>query len=376
MTGEAAQQAMQSAVDIAKAVSDMTGSLAQQGLQQIGSAPTNLTEKGGTLNELRKQLGKGPELDHKVEETLGLEPPTPPTQPPATSGGAPSPDAPAPIELPSPVEEITQPGQIHTIEPDEGAWQDAIEPWQEQFADLTSGPGGVPVQPTTEELVAHGMGMFNELVLPDLQQAVSDDRLLSQSLFQWLEWKAHTQQIGIASETEIVGAEEQATIWAVGGLRNAVQMAADRAVASNDWRYLLDALDWSAQAELFTLAEPENRLHHDDVLADFPLRVEILEAHFPETLGPDQTAMLSVKAGLRIQDNPPILNEPLAWEVTADGGTISGPGSGLTNDLGGFAVTITRSGQATLHLTAKVSFVLDGMSLYEAQWSQEVGLPG
>jgi hypothetical protein len=375
MTGDAAQQAMKSAVDIGKAVSEMTGSLAQQGFKQMGSAPTSLTEKGGTVNELRKQLEEGPELDQKVEETLGLEPPAAPAETPGAAGSGATSGGETPIQLPSGMEEITQPGQVHEIAPSEEAWKQASKPWQDKFTELTTGPGGVPVQPTQEELVAHGLGMFNEVVLPGLKQAASDDRLLSQALYQWQQWKAHTQQIGVAGETEILGADEQATIWAVGGLRNGIQQAADRAVASNDWHYLLDALEWSAEAQHLALDQPVNRLHHDYVLEDFPLRVEILEAQFPEALGPDQTATLAVKAGLRIKDNPPILSEPLAWEIQAQGGSITGPGNGLTNSLGSFAAAVTRSGDALLRITVKASFVLDEVAIYRAEWSREVGLP-
>ena len=375
MTGDAAQQAMKSAGDIGKAVSEMASNLGQQGLQQLGSAPASLTEKGGTVNELRKQLDKGPELDQKVEETLGLPPPPDASaQVPSTGGGGADSGNGTPVPLPSVLKAITQPGQVHEIEPSEGAWQQASKPWQDKFTDLTTGPGGVPVQPTTEQLVAHAVGMFNELVLPDLKSAASDDRLLAQAVFQWQQWKAHTQQIGVGGETEIGVAEEQARIWAVGGLRNAVQLASDRAVASNDWHYLLDALGWSAEAQHLALDQPVNRLHNDYVLEDFPLRVEILEAQFPQTLGPDQSATLAFKAGLRIKDNPPILNEPLAWKIQAEGGSVTGPGNGITNSSGSFAMVVTRSSDAALRITAKVDFMLDGVTLYSAERSQEVGL--
>jgi hypothetical protein len=173
----------------------------------------------------------------------------------------------------------------------------------------------------------------------------------------------------------IAGAVDQAQIWAVGGLRNGVQSAADRAVASNDWRYLLDALAWSAEAQMLGLASDLNRLGQQQVLEDFPLRVHILEAQFPDVLGADQSATLSVKAGLAIQDNPPIFSQTLVWTITATGGNLSGPASGVTNSQGGFAAAIARSGSAALAVGASAAFLLDTVELYSTQWSKEVGLP-
>jgi hypothetical protein len=103
--------------------------------------------------------------------------------------------------------------------------------------------------------------------------------------------------------------------------------------------------------------------------------VQVLEAQFPDVLGADQSATLAARAGLVIQDNPPILSQPLAWTVTATGGSISGPASGATNSQGGFAAAITRAGSAALALGAEAAFLLDGLELYSTQWSKEVGLP-
>jgi hypothetical protein len=264
---------------------------------------------------------------------------------------------------------------VTTIEADDDAWQKIAEPWQDKFTDLTTGPGGVPVQPTTEALVEHGVDMFNAVVLPDLKLAASDDRLLAQATHQWLQWKAHTQTVGIQGEPAIVTAETQAQIWAVGGLRNAIQLAADRAVASNDWRYLLDALEWSAAAQQMNLDEPANRLHHEYVVPDFPLRVEIVQAVFPPALDAGASAMLSLQAGLRIKQNPPIFEEPLQWQVTAEGGSLTGPAGGETNSLGGFAATVTRASTTDLTLTVKVAFVWDGTTLYTTERSEVVPLP-
>jgi hypothetical protein len=370
MTGEAAQQAMQSATEIGKAVSQMTGDLAQQAFKQMGSAPQSLTEKGATVNKLTDQLGAGPDLDNKVQETLGLPPDSPDTPSPAPSSpapagaGSPPPSAPA-VPAPGVTPAIQKPGEST-------AQQTAAEKVKKLIQPTPDSPPQVPAQ---ADLVAVGMEWFGNAVLPGLQAAASDDALLAPALTEWLDWQANQQALGVDTTAEIAGAVDQAQIWAVGGLRNAVQSAADRAVAGNDWRYLLDALAWSAEAQMLALASSQNRLGQQDVLEDFPLRVQVLEAQFPDVLGADQSATLAARAGLVIQDNPPILSQPLAWTVTATGGSISGPASGATNSQGGFAAAITRAGSAALALGAEAAFLLDGLELYSTQWSKEVGLP-
>lgn len=390
MTGDAAQQALKSATDIGAAVSQMAGSLAGQAMQQIGAAPTTLTDKGMTRNAIVDAFPEGPERDQLIKDTLGVtgkspvgratSTPTPTPTPTPTShapgAGSPSgpganpPGATAPVLAP-----ITAPGQIMAIESSAAVWKAAFDPWQDKFTGLTIGPTGEPVIPSDDAQAAYGVDLFNALVLPALQQAASDDRLLPQALLHWAEWLASMQSIGMTDQPPVQAAREQGRIWIVGGLRNAVQMASDRAVATNDWRYLHDALHWSASAQQMELAEPANRLHQDDVLADFPLQVAIVQVAAPAALAPGASATFAVQAGLRIGDNPVTSDEPLQWQLLAEGGSFAGPGSGQTNSLGSFASALTRAGTGELTVTVRVSLMWESLALYATEQVHAIPLP-
>jgi hypothetical protein len=124
------------------------------------------------------------------------------------------------------------------------------------------------------------------------------------------------------------------------------------------------------------LAEPANRLHHEFVLVDFPLRVEVLDATLPAALGAEASATLSYKAGLRIADNPPIVTEPLQWQITADGGAIAGPATGQVSIVGGFAAAVTRAGVGDFALHVTVTFKWENAPLYSAERNDVIPLPG
>jgi hypothetical protein len=364
MTGEAAQEAMQSAVQMGQMASKLAEQIFQQAMSQAGNAYKNRTDKGATIKALKDNLPEGPGREQAIRETLGIPNETPGTNGTGNNGAlpdTPSPDGPVTDEKPvdkgpltTDLPALPEPGQVIEVEPQPS---EAARIADERVTELIQQGGAAD----KAEMVEISLEWYNDSVLPRLQQASNDDRFLIPALREWLDWleKMNLQGIDPASysgDPNLAAEENEARIWATGGLQNAVLQASQRAIETNNLDYFGDAIYWSSLAEMWGLATDVNRLQIYDVIDDFPLKVDIFDIQYPPEVPLDEPITFSAKAALQIGDNPHILQPALFWQLDVTEGNISGLSSGQTNSNGGFSTVITRASDNNYELTVTVIF--------------------
>lgn len=350
LTGDASRQATEQAGEIGKSVARMTEQALSDAMSEAGGAFGSMTRQGAALNEVRKQFPDGETQDKGVSRIIGVEPPEP-TEPAASAGsGAPTvPQVPGVAadrlpfatdlpQVPKPGETPAQPVQL----PDaEGAIRAELVRLMADSDDpdrLTVGsPGDFEVQ--LENL-------FTDVVDPGLQQAASDDRVLLSALKAFERWQETLRSLSAfgvdaGADTALSQRLVEAGSLARKGLHHAVRQANERAAATNDWRYVLDALDWADVAKALGLGEAADRLLREQVLADFDLAIVLSGDGIP-AMAVGDVHQGRMTAGLKIADNDVIVGEALQFEIAVTGGSIDGPADGLVTNQGHFPVAVTR----------------------------------
>ncbi|MDP6563724.1 MAG: hypothetical protein QF578_02770 [Alphaproteobacteria bacterium] len=369
MTGQAATEAMRSATSAAGTVADLTKTFAEATPASGAPPPRNLTEKGSTLNaidDLTADLPDGPEKDklrQAIPEILGT--------PPGDSGGAGSGgDAGAGEAGGTPAAQIPAPGsgqaQPVSSSPGERRASDRIGGLFE-----AAGAGGTVAD---DDMIAIGEDWFEQELRPTLLAAEHDDSQLNQALNEWLSWRGSMASLGVdaanvdaSQDPNLVDEEDEAILLVIAGLQNAARQANDRAIISNDWHHVLDAVHWSTTAAALGLGGPDNGLELSDVLAGMSMQVNFLQATLPATMAAGEEGQLRVQAALVIAGNAPTLDPAVSIELAVDGGVAVGPGIGTAGPDGVFTAGILRTGGGDVEVTVTAKFpgVLD--TLFEAE---------